>query len=255
MLLDMSDDEIIIYKTTNLITGKIYVGKHTTGKKNYLGSGKWLKRSVKKYGRHNFKREVLETCTSLEELDIREIYWIAQLDARNPKIGYNLNKGGLGNSSEDVSGRKNPMYNKKHKESSKKLMSLKRIGKSNIIKGKTWDEVYGFEKANKIRKKCSKKRIGVSLNLSPEALVLKKIQGEILGKRIRTLKEREFLSKLKTKYQVEQIDILTGNIIYVWPSANEIAKQLKISSRAIRRCCIGKAHTTYNYKWRYKIID
>jgi group I intron endonuclease len=88
---------MIIYKTVNLITGKIYVGKHTKdNNKYYLGSGKWLKRALKKYGRHNFKRETLEICTSLEELDVREIYWIAQLDARNPKIGYNLDKGGMG---------------------------------------------------------------------------------------------------------------------------------------------------------------
>ena len=48
-----------IYKTTNLITKKYYIGKHSS--KNietdtYLGSGKLLNRAIKKYGRHNFTR-------------------------------------------------------------------------------------------------------------------------------------------------------------------------------------------------------
>lgn len=42
----------IIYKTTNLINDKIYVGKHNTSVNDgYLGSGKILKQSIKKYGK------------------------------------------------------------------------------------------------------------------------------------------------------------------------------------------------------------
>ena len=49
-----------IYKTTNLINGKIYVGKHESSFTNsvYLGSGVALKSSIKKHGRDNFKKEV-----------------------------------------------------------------------------------------------------------------------------------------------------------------------------------------------------
>ena len=51
-----------IYKTTNLINGKIYVGKRqsSTFDENYYGSGKYFKRALKKYGKSNFSREVLE---------------------------------------------------------------------------------------------------------------------------------------------------------------------------------------------------
>ena len=51
----------IIYKTTNLINGKIYVGMHSTDNLNdgYLGSGWILKQAIKKYGKENFKGEVL----------------------------------------------------------------------------------------------------------------------------------------------------------------------------------------------------
>lgn len=48
----------LIYKTTNLLNGKIYIGKHTTTNKedNYLGSGIKLINAIKKYGRENFKK-------------------------------------------------------------------------------------------------------------------------------------------------------------------------------------------------------
>jgi hypothetical protein len=50
-----------IYKTTNLINGKIYIGKHETSDLNdtYMGSGKVLMNAIKKYGKDSFKKEIL----------------------------------------------------------------------------------------------------------------------------------------------------------------------------------------------------
>lgn len=50
-----------VYETTNLSSGKIYVGAHATNIEDdgYLGSGKLLTQAIKKYGRENFKRKVL----------------------------------------------------------------------------------------------------------------------------------------------------------------------------------------------------
>jgi hypothetical protein len=63
-----------IYKTTNLLNGKFYVGMHSTNKLNdgYLGSGKRLRLSIKKYGKENFKIEYLEFFDSRELLVERE---------------------------------------------------------------------------------------------------------------------------------------------------------------------------------------
>jgi group I intron endonuclease len=85
---------MIVYKTTNLINGKFYVGKDTKNKQSYLGSGKLLKQAIKKYGKENFKKEVLEHCTNLCDLDKQEIYWIFKTNAIDN--GYNLAKGGSG---------------------------------------------------------------------------------------------------------------------------------------------------------------
>jgi len=47
-----------VYKTTNLINGKIYVGLHVTDnlEDDYLGSGSQLKLAVKKYGKEKFQK-------------------------------------------------------------------------------------------------------------------------------------------------------------------------------------------------------
>jgi len=85
---------MVIYKTTNLINGKIYVGKDTKNKPSYIGSGKILKQAIKKHGKENFKKEILEYCNDMVELEQREIYWISKLNSISN--GYNITEGGTG---------------------------------------------------------------------------------------------------------------------------------------------------------------
>ena len=54
---------MIIYKITNTINGKIYIGKYQGNNfNNYWGSGKILKNAYKKYGRENFTKEIIYEC-------------------------------------------------------------------------------------------------------------------------------------------------------------------------------------------------
>jgi group I intron endonuclease len=87
---------MVIYKTTNLVNGKFYIGKKEYDSPTYLGSGYILKRAIKKHGKENFKKEILEVCSSTEELEEREKYWIRVLNATDPDIGYNIAEGGTG---------------------------------------------------------------------------------------------------------------------------------------------------------------
>lgn len=126
-----------IYETTNLINGKTYIGQH---KKNYYdyhykGSGKLINQAIQLYGKKNFKTIVLEWCESLEELNEREIYYIALYRAQN-KAEYNIADGGLG--TKGLFGEKNPFFGKKHTDQTKKLISemKKRIkGKDHPLYG------------------------------------------------------------------------------------------------------------------------
>lgn len=83
-----------IYITTNLINNKIYIGQSNGRTKNYLGSGTFIKKAIKKYGRKSFKREILLELSSREELNIWEKFYINLFNSRNSKIGYNMKEGG-----------------------------------------------------------------------------------------------------------------------------------------------------------------
>lgn len=85
-----------IYKTTNMVTGELYIGKFTGSvNRSYFGSGKLIKQALKDYGKENFTREILCFCSSQEEQDRREREYILKFDCRPPK-GYNLHAGGSG---------------------------------------------------------------------------------------------------------------------------------------------------------------
>jgi group I intron endonuclease len=87
---------MVIYMTTNLINNTKYIGADTCNNPKYLGSGKLLLKAIKKYGRCNFKKEILEYCTSTEHVRDREIYWIRYYNADQSAEFYNLAYGGQG---------------------------------------------------------------------------------------------------------------------------------------------------------------
>lgn len=84
----------VIYKTTNLINGKIYIGKHQTKNLNdgYIGSGKLLKRAIKKYGLDQFKTEIVEICPTEAHMNLAEKIYVVI----DHEISYNLCPGGRG---------------------------------------------------------------------------------------------------------------------------------------------------------------
>src|SRR3989304_5091048 len=103
---------MVIYIITNLVNGKIYIGQDSKNRSWYFGSGSVLNLAIEKYGKENFKKEILESCNSQEQLNEREIYWIRFYNSRNRKIGYNISEGGGG------------CKGYKHKESFKKKISI-----------------------------------------------------------------------------------------------------------------------------------
>lgn len=87
---------LYIYKITNLLNGKIYVGKHSCKKIEncYMGSGTAITKAIRKYGKNNFKKEILCVCGSERELNQKEIFWINETGAFG--AGYNMTAGGEG---------------------------------------------------------------------------------------------------------------------------------------------------------------
>lgn len=82
-----------VYVTTNLINGKQYVGSHDGSEKDeYLGSGKVFLKALKKYGKQNFSRKILEYCDPFYNVILEEKY-IEKLNTLKPN-GYNISPTG-----------------------------------------------------------------------------------------------------------------------------------------------------------------
>ena len=81
----------IVYITTNLINGRQYIGDHSTDNLNdgYLGSGKALIKAISKYGKENFKREILEECDTKLTAWRKQKEYISKYNTITPH-GYNI---------------------------------------------------------------------------------------------------------------------------------------------------------------------
>lgn len=92
-----------IYKIINKLNNKIYIGKHKVPKNGesfyrYMGKGIAIREAIKKYGKENFEKEILENIEDDEKqliVDEREKFWIKELNSISP-YGYNLSPGGEG---------------------------------------------------------------------------------------------------------------------------------------------------------------
>jgi len=169
----------IIYKIVNLINGKEYIGKHSTFdiRDNYMGSGKILKFAKDKYGMDNFIKEILFVFDNEEEMNNKEIELLSE-DYLVRKDTYNIKPGGNGGcgkrTKESIEKFKVTWSLKPQSEKdiinlnrNLKLINLTRTPeqKENISKakkGKSWDEIYGVEKSQELKKQASERNKGKS---------------------------------------------------------------------------------------------
>lgn len=130
-----------IYQITNLVNGKIYVGKHKSDKhpdeNGYYGSGKQILMAIKKYGIENFKKEVIYFCSSMEEMSNKEEKIVTKEFIKR-KDTYNMHKGGSGGW-EHIN--LNPSKRKEvNAQSSKRVKELK-LGGTQHWSNETWKKV------------------------------------------------------------------------------------------------------------------
>ena len=158
-----------IYKITNQINGKIYIGKHSTDNLDdgYMGSGILICKAEKKYGLENFTKEYLSFCDTEEKLNWFEKFYIKKFNAR--QVGYNLTDGGDG-----TVGLKPWNKGKQHSEETKRKIGDRRKGKhhsedskqkmSESHKGNK-NPLYGKHLSEETKKKMSESRKGRQLSV------------------------------------------------------------------------------------------
>lgn len=229
-----------IYLTINLITNKKYIGKHYGElTDSYLGSGILLKKAIKKYGKENFKREILYISKNEKENNLKEKEFIKAFNAVEDENFYNIAAGGEGGDifhllplekqkelkekiSLKYSGKGNPMYGKHHSEDTKH--KLKSIDKS-------------YTKTKKFRKKMSEVTKGEKngmygkkhSEISKQKMSNSK-KGKKLGKDNGNAKGiSAFLDKEMT-ILVKHFDTIKEALIYVGTKPNDysgISKRMK----------------------------
>jgi len=129
----------IVYKTTNKVNGKVYIGSHSTENLNdgYLGSGRYMKRAIKKHGRENFEVTHLFFCDTREKAFELEFYAIRDhVNHYGRRKLYNAKPVACGH----VKGETHPMWGKTHSDELKEKWSKERRGENNAFYGRTHTE-------------------------------------------------------------------------------------------------------------------
>ena len=145
-----------IYKTVNLINQRFYVGVHSTEDlgDGYLGSGTILRKAIKKYGKANFKREILHFTETQDQAWYLETILVTEDFLKNPKV-YNQALGGSGGSL----GVANGMYGKKHSVGAKTKIKNKAMGRVSPQKG-----TVASQSTKDLMSKKSKARLAIPEN-------------------------------------------------------------------------------------------
>lgn len=159
-----------VYKITNSINGKIYVGLHITKNLNddYLGSGKQIQAAVKKYGRENFKKEYIKICKDPEEMYALEAN-IVNEDFVKRSDTYNMKTGGTG-SWYHVNA--NP---EKYKEIRSKAAKEKADRPDNLFKNLEWQKNFNSMRNPEIVKDLCRRASG------PESMAKKRASWSKIG--------------------------------------------------------------------------
>ena len=249
----MSDEEKLycVYKHTNKINGKMYIGQTCQKPQKRWSNGKhyetstYFNNAIQKYGWDNFEHEIIATGLTLNEANSLEEKLIIELELMNSDKGYNLRSGGKNNLLSKETKRKisESNKNKKVSEATRKKMSEAQRGKvvseetkkklSEIAKQRTGNKngFYGKKHSEETRQKIGK----ASKNQSKET----------------RLKQSEAHKGVKN-HGIKPIDQYdkNGNFIKHWDYIQLAANELKICASHISVCAKGTRKSAGGFVWR-----
>lgn len=272
----------VIYKITNIINGKCYIGQTVTGfNRRYSGGlesthNEHLKKSILKYGIENFEIiKIFDVAFSKDELDIKETMYIKIFDSINPNKGYNKSTGGanplpseeskikrskalMGHEVSDETKQKisekaklrtseeNPFYGKHHSEETKKKLSEANKGRTHTEEAKRKMSENHWDNSGKNNPNFGKHHTEESKQ---------KIREKLIGRKRPDQSERMYG---KNNCNARSVICITTNMIF--DTATEATKYYGINQTGVVDCCKGRQKSAGKLPdgtklvWRYITI-
>ena len=234
-------DKPHIYRVTNTVNGKEYIGQHIGSKPHYYAGGKAINQAIKKYGKEAFTREIVVSGDfSREELDALEVHYIAHFQAFMPDYpdkGYNLTLGGGGNRGGVAS------------VATKKLLSLNSANRRAVVK---------FDlQGNKLAEYRTILQASADCNVI-HSCIYRACDGT-------NRQANGYLWLFATDYTKGQLPILrvnnhsrviaqydaSGALVCVYNSTSDAAKATRSNRSGIANVLAGSTFTAGGYQWRY----
>ena len=209
-----------IYKVTNMVNGKSYIGQSKNIEQRFKDHKLIcrernipLKRALQKYGYENFKYEILEEC-ELSNLDDREMFWINEI-----KPEYNLDSGGKGSPNHIVTFETRQILKQKGKEFWNNLDNeTKNKIITNNLKGPPLGHKVSKETREKLRKcNLGKKQSKETIDKRKNTILEKKRNGYIQTngnhkKKIICIETNEIFDSLKQAQEKYNLSTLCGHL-------------------------------------------
>lgn len=238
---------MIIYKITNVVNNKIYIGCTIRSIETRFYRH-WMcrfddtifARALQKYGKESFVCEVIENAPDYDTMYEREKYWITFYKSRDTSIGYNMTEGGRGGPLN--SGKDHPRYGTKNPSLSKRNRELL---------GKTYEELYGKEKAVEIKTKIAEgsKNKKHSDESKLKCSIAKK---QAWADGVYDSVIWSIYSKGRISVKRVPVKCVNNNIIY--ESQLQAGKELGVSPSNISSILYGRLKQTKGYSFEYAKI-
>ena len=267
-----------IYKYTNKVNGKVYIGRTCTTLKKRAGSkGRGYEscwhfyNAIQKYGWENFEPEILEERLTNKEATDKELYYINYFDSSNKDKGYNIINDLRGSTcwtdekrksrSDRFKGKNNPMYGRILSQEERAKISERTRGENNPFFGRhhTEETKQKISENNKEYYKTHKNwAYGKKMNEETRKKLSASKKGKYCGKESPRYgkkhteeSKRKMSEHMKGRIPHNRKKVRCVETGEVFESAQKAANTFNIDNSAILKCCKKESKTCGGYHWRY----
>ena len=249
-----------LYLIRNLHNGKVYVGQSVNIERRFRNHKSRtfstdyetpLYKAFQKYGIENFSFEILEECTK-EELDEKEMFYIAKYKSTQKEFGYNMTEGGKGYSgthTEEHTRKVADAQRGKPKPSpTAETLAKRSASLRGLKKPKSFSEKMSIIHKGKMISEEQRQKIS-------QALKGRKLSAEhiekLKGKHTQHTEETRQKISDKISKAILQYD-KSGAFIKEYKNAREASAETGANFTSISSCCNGRVKSAGGYVWKFK---